>query len=136
MNIGIHLFDLLLWLFGPVTQCEVHWKEPTRMAGALALRNADVQWLLSIEPDDLSAMPEHRGPTWRSVEVDGEGVEFTEGFADLHTVAYRSILEGGGPRIADARPSIELVHAVRNAGVARRPGREHPLLERLLRGTA
>jgi UDP-N-acetyl-2-amino-2-deoxyglucuronate dehydrogenase len=137
MNIGIHLFDLLLWLFGPAVKTEVHWKEPSRMAGFVELRNADVTWLLSIDPRDLGAMPpSHGGTTWRSIDIDGEEVEFTKTFTDLHTTVYQHILAGDGPRIADARPSIELVHRIRHAEVGRNRETEHPLLERVIGGAA
>ena len=133
MNIGIHLFDLLLWLFGPVAKAEVHWKEPQRMAGSLDLQRADVRWLLSIEPGDLDVVPHERtGTTWRSIQIDGEEVEFTRTFADLHTTVYQRILGGEGPRIADARPSIELVHRIRHTEPARNPETEHPLLAKIV----
>jgi UDP-N-acetyl-2-amino-2-deoxyglucuronate dehydrogenase len=132
-NIGIHLFDLLVWLFGPVSRAEVHWKEAGRMAGFLELQNADVRWLLSIEPSDLEAMPAERsGTTWRSVAIDGEELEFTRTFADLHTTVYEHVLQGDAPGIADARPSIELVHRIRHTESARILGNEHPLLERIV----
>ncbi len=131
-NIGIHMFDLLLWLFGPASRVELHWKEPSRMAGFLELERADVRWLLSIDPNDLARLPGDEGRTSRrSISIDGEELEFTEGFGDLHTMAYRSILDGHGPGVADARPSIELVHAIRSAPVVRNRENEHSFLAAL-----
>ena len=123
-NIGIHFFDLLLWLFGDVQRCEVHVREKRRMAGILELQNADVRWFLSVEAADLpfSAAPGAK-TTYRSITVDGTELEFTESFSDLHTAVYRDILAGGGHGIEDARPSIELVHAIRTAPVKAKEAR-------------
>lgn len=117
-NIGIHFFDLLMWLFGPVTRSQVHLREPKRMSGSLELARADVSWSLSVDPADLpfDAEPGAR-TTYRSITVDGQEIEFTEGFTDLHTRVYERTLEGRGFRIADARPSIELVHQIRTSPI-------------------
>src|SRR6266513_561822 len=108
-NIGIHLFDLLIWLFGRLQRTEVHVKEPSRVAGFLELERADVRWFLSIDPSDAAGSTQAR----RAMTIDDEEVEFTDAFADLHTAVYRSILDGTGCGIDDARPSIEMVHAIR-----------------------
>lgn len=117
-NIGIHFFDLLMWLFGPVSRNEVHLREPKRMSGSLELERADVTWFLSVDPADLpfDAQPGTR-TTYRSITVDGSEIEFTEGFTDLHTRVYQRTLEGRGFRIGDARSSIELVHRIRTASI-------------------
>lgn len=129
MNIGIHFFDMLLWLFGGVRRCEVHLSEKRRMSGFLELQNADVRWFLSVEPADLpfSAVPGER-TTFRSITVDGAELEFTESFGNLHTAVYREVLGGGGFGIADARPSIELVHAIRGSAAKRNEETMHPFL--------
>jgi len=118
-NIGIHFFDLLMWLFGPPVRSEVHLREPMRMAGSLELARADVTWFLSVDTADLPFDP-HPGTktTYRSITVDGNEIEFTEGFADLHTKVYERMLAGEGFGIPDARPSIELVHSIRTAVLA------------------
>lgn len=114
-NIGIHFFDLLLWLFGDVQQNEVHLREAKRAAGTLALANADVQWYLSAESVDLPFPPEPgTKTTYRSITVDGEQLEFSDGFTDLHTRVYEEVLAGRGFGIADARPSIELSYRIRH----------------------
>ena len=123
-NIGIHFFDLLLWLFGDLDDHEVHVSGPTRMSGAMRLQRADVQWFLSLDQRDL---PEGAGRTHREISVDGDPVEFSSGFADLHTRVYQRVLEGHGFRIADARPSIELVHAISRSKVRRHALDPHPL---------
>jgi len=115
-NIGVHFFDLLLWLFGKVKHSEVHFEGPLRTAGFIELDKATVKWFLSIDTKDLpaSAAKAHQR-TFRSVSIDGTEVEFSEGFTDLHTVVYRETLEGRGFGLETARPSIELVHDIRVA---------------------
>jgi len=113
-NIGIHFFDLLLWLFGGVTRCEVHARESRRLSGYLELERARVKWFLSAESSDLPFTPEPGvKTTFRSITVDGQDVEFSEGFGDLHTRVYEEVLAGRGFGIADSRPSIELSDRIR-----------------------
>lgn len=128
-NIGIHLFDLLLWLFGPVTNSEVHLRDPKRMAGHIELARASVRWFLSTDAADLpfTAEPGKR-TTFRSITVDGTEIEFTEGFADLHTRVYEGMLAGDGFGIEDARPSIELAHRIRHSAVTVPGAQPHRLL--------
>lgn len=115
-NIGIHFFDLLLWLFGPVQEIRVHLAEHTRMAGYIKLKHASVRWFLSVDARDLPYPAQVGGKTtYRSITVDGREIEFSEGFADLHTRVYEETLAGRGFRIQDARPSIELTYAIRTA---------------------
>jgi UDP-N-acetyl-2-amino-2-deoxyglucuronate dehydrogenase len=117
-NIGVHFFDLLLWLFGEAGACKVHLSEAQRMAGFLELEHARVIWFLSVNPADLPfrATPGMKS-TFRSITIDGQEVEFTEGFTDLHTKIYEEILAGRGFGINDVRPSIKLVHTIRTASV-------------------
>jgi UDP-N-acetyl-2-amino-2-deoxyglucuronate dehydrogenase len=127
-NIGIHFFDLLLWLFGPVQHSEVHLKEPKKAGGFIELERADVRWFLSTDSSDLPFPPEPGiKTTFRSITVDGEEMEFSEGFADLHTRVYEEILAGRGFGIDAARPSVELTSFIRRAKVATTAPR-HPLL--------
>ena len=131
-NIGIHFFDLLLWLFGPVTHIEVHLREPVRMSGVLRLQRATVRWFLSTSLDDLRH-PAQAGnaTTYRSITVDEEEVEFSSGFVDLHTRIYQEVLVGRGFGIADARPSIELTHRIRTCPVTAPGEMAHPETIRL-----
>lgn len=128
-NIGIHLFDLLTWLFGPVTRNEVHQREPRRAAGYLELRRARVRWFLSVDAADLPFTPVPGGQTTlRSITVDGQELEFTEGFTDLHTRVYERVLGGTGAGIDEARASIELAYDIRTRDV-QAPGMwAHPKL--------
>lgn len=118
-NIGIHFFDLLLWLFGPVEQSTVHLRDLKRAAGTLTLAHADVKWFLSAEAEDLPFAPEPgKKTTFRSIVVDGEQLEFSDGFTDLHTRVYQEVLAGRGFGVDDARPSIELSHQIRKAAIS------------------
>lgn len=128
-NIGIHFFDMLIWLFGGVQRSEVHLRETRRMGGLLELENATVRWFLSVESGDLP-FPVQPGVrmTYRSITVDGAELEFTEGFADLHTRVYERTLAGQGFGIADARPAIELVHQIRTDALASDLADAHPIV--------
>lgn len=113
-NIGIHFFDLLVWLFGSVRKSEVHLREPERAAGALELESADVTWFLSTDSSDLPFSPKPGvKTTHRSITVDGTEIEFSDGFADLHTRIYEEVLAGRGFGIDVARPSVELSAQIR-----------------------
>jgi len=113
-NIGIHFFDMLIWIFGKVQHSEVHVAEPGRTSGYVELEHAKIKWRLSISRDDLPEECVKQGQTtFRSVTVDGEKVEFSEGFTNLHTRVYEETLAGRGFGIDDALPSIQLVHDLR-----------------------
>jgi UDP-N-acetyl-2-amino-2-deoxyglucuronate dehydrogenase len=128
-NIGIHLFDLLMWLFGRAQNCEVHLREPRRMAGFAELEHANVRWFLSVDIKDLPFSAEAgKNATFRSITVDGREIEFTEGFTGLHTRVYERTLQGKGFGIEDARPSIELVHRIRSTPLVRADETAHPYL--------
>lgn len=128
-NIGIHLFDLLIWMFGPARRSEVYLREPRRAAGSIDLERARVRWFLSADAADLpfTAQPGQRA-SYRSMAIDGQEVEFTDGLGELHTRAYEEILAGRGFRTADARPAIELVHRIRSAPVSTDIESPHPML--------
>ncbi len=122
-NIGIHFYDLVLWLFGSVQESRVHLRDARRFGGVLELERARVRWFLSIDRADL---PPGATSAHRSMSVDGHEVEFADGFADLHTRVYAETLAGRGFRIADARPSIELVHQIRTAPTVAVADDAHP----------
>ncbi len=128
-NIGIHFFDLLMWLFGKVEDSFVYMSSPEKMSGFLSLPNANVKWFLSIDRNDLpeEALLKNK-TTYRSIEVDGEELEFTDGFTDLHTKVYEDILNGKGFGIEDARASIEAVYKIRTAKISNELVIVHPLL--------
>lgn len=128
-NIGIHFFDMLQWLFGEAGDCRVHRSDERRASGFLELERARVRWYLSVERTDLppSAIAAGR-TTYRSILVDGDEIEFTDGFADLHTRVYEETLAGRGFGISHARPSIELVHRIRNTPVTPADELAHPFI--------
>jgi UDP-N-acetyl-2-amino-2-deoxyglucuronate dehydrogenase len=129
MNIGIHFFDLLLWLFGSMQRSLVHVSTAAKMSGCLELEWARVQWLLSVDENDLPLHVRQRnGHAWRSITIDGEEIDLSEGFTDLHTEVYRDILAGGGFGIRDAAPGIDLVYNIRNTVPSPANGTAHPLL--------
>ncbi|MCA9540993.1 MAG: Gfo/Idh/MocA family oxidoreductase [Myxococcales bacterium] len=116
MNIGIHFFDLLIWLFGPVEQSAVTLREVDRMRGTLTLKGARVNWFLSIRGRDLPPEVQARGQhAYRALTIVDAEFDFSTGFDDLHTRVYQEVLAGRGHGLEDARASIELVHQLRHA---------------------
>jgi len=133
-NIGIHFFDLLMWLFGKPQTTELYIREENRMGGFLELPNADVEWFLSLEPEDIPNNADESRRTFRSITVDGDEIEFSGGFTDLHTRVYERTLNGEGFGIDDSRPSIELVHELRTMPMTEKAkGVMHPSIKKLLR---
>jgi UDP-N-acetyl-2-amino-2-deoxyglucuronate dehydrogenase len=133
-NIGVHFFDMLLWIFGPLVRLEVHLSTPEKAAGFMELARARVRWFLSINSGDLSAKElEAKKRTYRSLTVDGKEIEFSEGFSDLHTAVYRETLAGRGFGLDDSRPSIQVVHDIRHAVPIGIKGDFHPLAKNLLK---
>jgi UDP-N-acetyl-2-amino-2-deoxyglucuronate dehydrogenase len=115
-NIGIHFFDLLISLFGAPDQSKVLIYQSDKAQGELTLKNADVEWFLSIDENDLPAGIREQGQrTFRQLTINEELLDFSEGFTDLHTKSYTEILEGRGFGITDSRAAIELVHNIRLA---------------------
>jgi len=133
-NIGIHFFDLLIWLFGDVQKSVVHHSDQYKMSGFLELENANVKWFLSIDSNDLPAetVGENK-TTYRSIKVDGEEIKFSEGFTDLHTRVYERTLAGNGFGINDARKSIILAQNIRTDRITSDQENMHPLIKKFLR---
>lgn len=131
-NIGIHFFDMLMWLFGPAQNTELYVREANRMGGYLELPNADVEWYLSLEPEDIPKSAGENQRTFREISVDDDSIEFSGGFTDLHIRVYEETLNGNGFGIEDARPSIELVHKLRTMDLTKNPkGLVHPSIKKL-----
>lgn len=129
-NIGIHFFDMLSWIFGPSKTNIVHLSEYNKAAGYLELENARIRWFLSIDFNDIPESVKKAGQrTFRSITVDGEEIEFSEGFTDLHTLSYREILEGRGFGLKDARQSVVTAYTIRNSKPVGIQGDYHPILK-------
>lgn len=132
-NIGIHFFDMLIWVFGGVEKSTVHYADAKKMAGFLSLKNADVRWFLSLDKSDLPPKAIADGlSTFRSIQLDEHEIEFSGGFTDLHTVVYQDILAGKGYGIEAARPSIELAYDIRHATPDLGKGELHPMTSRIV----
>ena len=129
-NIGVHFFDMLGFVFGACRENAVHLNEPERAAGCLQFDQAKVRWFLSVEASDLPEHIQGQHTTYRSITVDGEEVEFSGGFADLHSESYRHIVGGEGFGLDDVRPSIELVSKVRSQEPSPKAGDPHPFTKR------
>jgi UDP-N-acetyl-2-amino-2-deoxyglucuronate dehydrogenase len=128
-NIGVHFYDMLSWIFGEVQENIVHIHEADRAAGYLEFEKARVRWFLSVNCKYLPKEVKEKGQTtFRSITIDGEELEFSGGFADLHTMVYQDILEGRGYGLEDARSAIDIVHHIRNATPVGLKGDYHKLL--------
>jgi UDP-N-acetyl-2-amino-2-deoxyglucuronate dehydrogenase len=132
-NIGVHFFDMLIFIFGKPTHSELHLSDTRRMSGLVEFPNASVRWFLSIDSRDLPDQAGNAPRTFRSVSIDEEEVEFSEGFTDLHKTSYEAILKGNGFGISDVRPSIELVAELRTSPIEVKPDHCHPKAKQYLR---
>ncbi len=131
-NIGIHFFDMLSWIFGDVKNNIVHLSEPDKAAGYLELENARIRWFLSIDYNDIPDSVRKAGKrTFRSITVEGEEIEFSEGFGELHTETYKEILAGRGFGLKEAKQSVEIAYTIRNAKAVGLQGDYHPILKNI-----
>lgn len=130
-NIGVHFYDMLHFIFGGLQRNVVHHGDAVSAAGYLEYERARVRWFLSIDAADLPAQVVGRQTTFRNIDVNGEKLEFSDGFTDLHTTSYREILAGRGYGLEDARHCIETVEVIRSATPVRgAQGEAHPLVRR------
>lgn len=114
-NIGVHFFDMLIWIFGAVKENAVTSHSAETASGNLVLEKANINWMLSIDAGTLPADVKTAGKrTYRTLSIDGEEFEFSEGFTELHTRSYEEILEGRGFPISETMAAIQLVHDIRN----------------------
>jgi len=114
-NIGVHFFDMLMWIFGNVLENNVTTQSSETTAGTLKLKKANVKWSLSIDPNELPLEIKEAGKrTYRTLLIDGEGFEFSDGFTELHTNSYKNIISGNGFPLIETRAAIQLVHDMRS----------------------
>lgn len=126
-NIGVHFYDMLSWIFGPVKKNIVHVHTHDRAAGYLDFERARVRWFLSINSDTIPAALRAAGKrTYRSMNIEGREIEFSDGFTDLHTRSYEQILSGNGFGLMEALPSIQIVHDIRHQAPIGLQGDYHP----------
>lgn len=130
-NIGVHFYDMLSWIFGELKENIVHVQTHDRAAGYLEFGRARVRWFLSINydvlPDEIKAIGQR---TYRSITIEGEELEFSGGFKDLHTEVYKGVIDGKGYGLDDARQAIEIVHDIRNAEPVGLKGDYHPFAKK------
>ena len=130
-NIGVHFFDMLSWIFGNLKQNIVHINTHDRSSGYLEFERARVRWFLSINYDVLPEEIKEKGQrTYRSITIEGEELEFSGGFTDLHTTSYEEIIKGNGYGLEAPRQAIEIVHAVRNTKPVGLIGEYHPFAKK------
>lgn len=131
-NIGVHFFDMLAYVFGPLQSQTASLRQPERAGGLLSYEKADVRWFLSVDANDLPDSVKGKKTTYRSITLDGEEVEFSDGFTDLHTRSYQEILAGKGYGLEDVRFCVEVVSQFRNLPIAAN-GERHPFVDRYLK---
>jgi UDP-N-acetyl-2-amino-2-deoxyglucuronate dehydrogenase len=129
-NIGIHFFDMLIWIFGDVKENVTNLLEHDKASGCLELEHARVRWYLSVDHNDLPEELKKKGQrTYRSITIDGEEIEFSDGFTDLHTDTYQKILQGNGYGLEESKKSIQVVYDIRNAVPAGKTDDCHPMFK-------
>ncbi len=127
-NIGVHFYDMLSWIFGPLQENKVHLREKHKAAGYLEFEKARVRWFLSIDENDLPVeIKEKNQKTFRSITIDHNELEFSQGFTELHTKSYQQILAHKGYGLQEVKPSIEIVHEIRNSQMTTK-GEKHPFV--------
>lgn len=129
-NIGVHFFDMLYYVFGNVQHSELHYRSQSKSSGLLEYEKARVQWFLSIEAEDLPvSVKQQQKSTYRSLVADGEALEFSEGFTELHTEFYKAVLAGNGVSLQDSRASIEIASSIRVQVPVTATENRHPFLK-------
>lgn len=131
-NIGVHFFDMLCWIFGSVEENIVHLKTADTNAGFLKLKNANIKWFLSVNYNYIPDEIKNKGlTTFRSIKVDGNAIEFSGGFTELHTRSYEEIIKGNGFGLDEAYGSIEMVSHIRNQQPLGLVGNYHPFCKKI-----
>ncbi|MDR2886541.1 MAG: Gfo/Idh/MocA family oxidoreductase [Bacteroidales bacterium] len=131
-NIGVHFFDMLSWIFGNVKTNIVNYSDPNKAGGFLELEKARIRWFMSLDYNDIPGNVKDAGKrTFRSITVDGEDIEFSDGFTELHTETYREIFAGRGFGIEESRRAVETVYTIRNLKASGLKGEYHPFLKTL-----
>ena len=133
-NIGVHFFDMLHFIFGKLQRNDLHFKNEDKAAGYLEYETAKVRWFLSIDANDLPESVLGKQPTYRSITCDGDELEFSGGFTDLHTISYQEILAGRGYGLEDARHCVETVDKMRSGKIVKGSEEEtHPFVNKIIK---
>jgi UDP-N-acetyl-2-amino-2-deoxyglucuronate dehydrogenase len=130
-NIGVHFYDMLHFVFGKLQKNVVHYSGEAKAAGYLEYECARVRWFLSIDANDLPKDIKGKKTTFRSIDINSEQLEFSEGFTDLHTISYQEILQGRGYGLSDARHCIETVDVIRSSSIVAPGSDVHPFVRGL-----
>jgi UDP-N-acetyl-2-amino-2-deoxyglucuronate dehydrogenase len=130
-NIGVHFYDMLHFVFGKLQKNVLHYSGEAKAAGYLEYERARVRWFLSIDANDLPKDVKGKKTTFRSIDISGEQLEFSEGFTDLHTISYQEILQGRGYGLSDARHCIETVDVIRSSSIVAPGSDAHPFVRGL-----
>ena len=131
-NIGIHFFDMLHFLFGKFQRLEIHWNDPTKAAGYIEYEKARVRWMLSLNYQDIPMNQRYKDQrTYRSITIDGNEINFTAGFNDLHVLSYKEIMANRGFGVEESRTAVEIVALIRNGKLIANPSDPHPLLRKI-----
>jgi UDP-N-acetyl-2-amino-2-deoxyglucuronate dehydrogenase len=131
-NIGVHFYDMLIWIFGGVKQNIVNVLREDKASGYLELEHARVKWFLSIDYNDVPENFKAKGArTYRSLTMNNQEIEFSDGFTDLHTMSYKKILSGEGFRLMEAKPAVETVYTIRNATPIGLKNEYHPMCDKI-----
>jgi UDP-N-acetyl-2-amino-2-deoxyglucuronate dehydrogenase len=131
-NIGVHFYDMLIWIFGSVKQNIVHVLKEDKASGYLELEHARVKWFLSIDYNDIPENIKSKGVrTYRLLTMNNQEIEFSDGFTDLHTQSYKKILGGEGFKLMEAKPAVETVYSIRNATPIGLKNDYHPMCKKI-----
>tara|TARA_B100000886_G_scaffold23520_1_gene14949 strand:- start:12189 stop:13139 length:951 start_codon:yes stop_codon:yes gene_type:complete len=135
-NVGVHFFDMLHFVFGELQENFIYLNTPTKSSGYIEYEGARVRWFLSLDVEDIPKSERAQGKrTYRSLTSDGETLEFSDGFINLHTDVYREILSGRGCGLKESRTAIKTVAYIRNAPLDKRGNLTHPMAASIKKGS-
>ena len=109
-NIGIHLFDLIIFLFGSIKQTTVHFSSSDCFAGVITTQKATIRYFLSIEKEHLKYFSNYPKNNIKLMKINNMKVDLSKNFENLHTISYKNILQNKGYKINDIREGIELIY--------------------------
>ncbi len=132
LNIGIHFFDLLCWIYGKVESTKIHIRKKDFAAGIINFKNARVRWFLSLNFDHLNTKVKNKQNTFKELIVNGKKIDLNKGFENLHTISYEKILCNKGYQINDTEDSIRTVYELKNKKISPLIEEYHPLAKKFI----